>query len=158
NDDSPDRMDDEQPALLGRSSDNHRHRHKHAAGGMPELREAEGTRAARETTRRRLRVRYIKDGFRSSARLVTLTVALSSLASAGNKLAISPDNPIQLKNSTLQFVASINGERLDGPVKWSSSNPVVARISGASGEANAALLSPGTTTITAAHGGQSAST
>jgi hypothetical protein len=55
-------------------------------------------------------------------------------------------------------VASINGERLDGPVKWSSSNPVVARISGASGEANAALLSPGTTTITAAHGGQSAST
>jgi hypothetical protein len=80
------------------------------------------------------------------------------LCHASSKLTISPANPRQLSNSSLQFTASINGELVDGPVTWGSSNPAVATMAGASGAAQATLLSAGTTTITAAHGGQQAST
>jgi len=87
-----------------------------------------------------------------------IVLATSTLCSAATKLAIAPVNPIQLKNSSVQFTASINGEPVDGPVTWGSSNPAVATIAGTSGAAQATLLSAGTTTITAAHGGQQAST
>ena len=66
---------------------------------------------------------------------LTLLVLVASLCEASSKLAISPSNPQRLKNSSLQFTASINGETLDGPVKWSSSNPAVATINGSSSEA-----------------------
>jgi hypothetical protein len=88
--------------------------------------------------------------------LIILATASSSLAAS--KITISPSNPRQLSNSSLKFTASINGEPVDGPVTWGSSNPAVSTIAGTSGAAQATLLSAGTTTITAAHGGQQAST
>jgi hypothetical protein len=81
-----------------------------------------------------------------------------SLCFATTSLTILPSNPKQLSNSSLQFTATINGEIVDGPVSWTSSNRVVATITGTSGTATANLLSKGTTTITAMHGGQRAST
>ncbi len=93
-----------------------------------------------------------------TAWFVALLLALSSLGSAASRLTITPANPRQLSNSTLQFRALINGELVDGPVTWSSSNPVVATITARSGRAQATLLSAGTTTITAVHGEQRAST
>ena len=89
---------------------------------------------------------------------LALVFALPSLCSAASKLTIAPANPRQLSNSTLQFTAAINGEIVDGPVSWTSSNPAVATIDGRSGTALATLLSPGTTTISAVHGGQRAAT
>src|SRR5215472_14157889 len=75
-----------------------------------------------------------------------LVLALVSCASASSKLAVSPENPRQLKNSSVQFSVLSNGKVVKGPVRWSSSNPSVATIGG---EGSATLLSPGTTTITA---------
>src|SRR5262249_44651703 len=90
--------------------------------------------------------------------LWTMAIALTVQCLAASKLTISPSSPKQLSNSTLRFTASINGEMIDGPVTWGSSNPAVATIAGTSGPATATLLTAGTTTITAAHGGQQAST
>jgi hypothetical protein len=73
-------------------------------------------------------------------------------------MTVSPSNPKQLSNSTLQFTATVNGEPVDGPVKWTSSNTAAATISGTTCTATATLFSAGTTTITAVHGGQKAST
>src|SRR5262252_2560759 len=87
-----------------------------------------------------------------------IILLLVSFGAASSKLTISPSNPRQLKNSALQFTASINGEVVDGPVTWTSSNTAVATIAGTTGYANAALIGAGTTTITAMHGGQTAST
>ena len=95
---------------------------------------------------------------RNSARQVALLLMLAPLCAASSRLTISPSNPRQLSNSRLQFTASINGEPVDGPVTWNSSNPAVATITGRSGTAIARLLTAGTTTITAVHGGQRAST
>ena len=64
----------------------------------------------------------------------------------------------QPTDSSLQFRASINGRTSDGPVRWSSSNPDVATIAGTRGIAEATLISAGTSTITAVHGRQRAST
>jgi hypothetical protein len=75
-----------------------------------------------------------------------LVLALVPCATASSKLAVSPENPHQLKNSGVQFSALSNGKAVKGPVQWSSSNPSVATIDG---EGTATLLSPGTTTITA---------
>ncbi len=101
---------------------------------------------------------FVAKATRQVAPLGMLLLALSALCSAANRLTIAPANPRQLSNSTLQFRALINGELVDGPVTWSSSNPVVATITGRSGRALATLLTAGTTTITAVHGGQRAST
>src|SRR5215467_4049187 len=91
--------------------------------------------------------------------LLLLVLLLSAFAAAASsKLTISPSNPKQLKNSTLQFTALANGEVVDGPTKWTSSNQAVATIVGSTGTAIATLLSTGTTTITAVHGGQRAQT
>jgi hypothetical protein len=97
-------------------------------------------------------------GLYRNAALLGIALTATSACLAANKLTISPNSPRQLNNSTLQFTASINGELIDGPVTWTSSNPPVATIAGANGIANASLLGAGTTTITAVHGGQSAST
>src|SRR5258707_11425136 len=96
--------------------------------------------------------------FRNLSWWLAVVLALASLCTASSKLTISPSNPKQLSNSSLQFTASVNGEPADGPTKWTSSNPAVATITGTTGTANATLLSAGTTTITAMHGGQKAST
>jgi len=95
---------------------------------------------------------------RNSARQVVLFLILGALCAAANKLTISPGNPRQLRNSSLQFTTLVNGELVDGPVKWTSSNTGVATISGSSATGTATLLGAGTTTITATHGGQKAST
>jgi len=97
-------------------------------------------------------------GLYRNAALLGIALTATSACLAANKLTISPNSPRQLNNSTLQFTASINGELIDGPVTWTSSNPRVATIAGSNGIANASLLGAGTTTITAVHGGQSAST
>jgi Bacterial Ig-like domain (group 2) len=96
--------------------------------------------------------------FRKLIWLLAVVGSTASLGFANSKLTISPSNPKQLKNSSVRFSASINGKPVDGPVTWSSSNPAVATITGTSGAANATLLSAGTTTITAEHSGQTAST
>jgi hypothetical protein len=96
-----------------------------------------------------------------SLRLVLLLAILLTCALicfGTSRLTISPINPRQLSNSALQFTATVNGEIVDGPVSWTSSNPAVATITGSSGTATATLHSMGTTTITATHGGQRAST
>src|SRR5260370_12470545 len=98
--------------------------------------------------------RYVRAFAPSCLLAIILTTA--SLCAAANKLSISPSNPRQLSNSSLQFTAVVNGERVDGPVKWSSSNTAVATISASSGMGTATLLSSGTTPITAVHGGQKA--
>src|SRR5690349_10761712 len=96
--------------------------------------------------------------FRVGRIALVLLFTSASLCADSNKLTISPGNPKQLSRSSLQFTASVNGEPVDGPVKWSSSNTAVATISGTTGIARATLLSAGTTTITAVHGGQKTST
>ena len=73
-----------------------------------------------------------------------LVLLFSSLAVAASKMTISPSNPRLLSNSSLQFTALINGELIDGPVKWTSSNAAVATIAGTNGSATARLLSAGT--------------
>src|SRR5579859_2706524 len=90
--------------------------------------------------------------------LLAIVFTIAPLCVASSKLTISPSNPSQLSDSSLQFSALVNGEVVDGPVKWTSSNPAVATITGTTGTASATLLSAGTTTITAVHGGQTAST
>src|SRR5258708_20387135 len=96
--------------------------------------------------------------FRNPSWWLAMVLALAPLCTASNKLSISPSNPRQLSNSSLQFTALVNGEVVDGPTKWTSSNPAVATIAGTTGTATAMLFSAGTTTITAVHGGQKAST
>jgi len=93
----------------------------------------------------------------AAIRLCCLVVFLRPCAAA-NKFAVSPTNPRQLSHSMLQFSALINGEIVEGPVTWSSSNKAVATVSGKSGTATATLLAGGTTTIAAVHGRQKAST
>ena len=88
-------------------------------------------------------------------RALTAVLLMSSLCTAGATLTISPANPRQLSNSTVQFAAILNKKDVTGKVQWYSSNPAVATIA-AGGLAN--LLSSGTTTITAAHGSVQAST
>ncbi len=83
-------------------------------------------------------------------------VTLPSLSYAtGTKLTVSPSNPRQLSNSSLQFTAMLKNKDVTKLVKWRSSNPAVATI--ATGGL-ATLLSSGRTTITAAHGSTRAST
>ena len=82
-------------------------------------------------------------------------LALPSLCCAVSKLTISPANPRQLSNSSLQFTSTLNKNDVTGKVQWRSSNPAVATIA-AGGLAT--LLAPGTTTITAANGSVRAST
>ena len=94
----------------------------------------------------------------SASCVLAIIFMTASPCLAASKMTISPSNPRQLSNSTLQFTAAVNGETVDGPVKWSSSNPAVATIAGTTGSATATLLTAGTTTITAVHGGQNAST
>ena len=84
---------------------------------------------------------------------VLLLFAAPPFCSAG-PLKISPTNPRQLSNSTLQFTATLNKKDVS-KVQWCSSNPKVATI--ASGGL-ATLLNSGTTMITAAHGSVRAST
>jgi hypothetical protein len=96
--------------------------------------------------------------FRKPIGLWAIVLTTASLAVAASKLTISPSNPEQLSNSALQFNALVNGELIDGPVKWTSSNPAVATITGTTGTGSASLLSAGSTTITAVHGGQKVST
>jgi len=92
-----------------------------------------------------------------SCLFLLIVIFVPAMALAATKLAISPANPKQLKNSTFTFTATINGKVVD-TAKWSSSNPAIATISGRTGSATATLLNPGTTTITAVHGGQTATT
>jgi hypothetical protein len=84
-------------------------------------------------------------------------LTLPSFVSAASKLAISPHNPRQLNNSSLQFTASLNGRDLSNRVRWSSSNPAIAIIDS---NGKASLVSSGTTAITASlgAGSQQAST
>src|SRR5215472_2560669 len=98
-----------------------------------------------------------KSAVRRSAGIVLLAFMLPVLSVAESKLTISPSNPRQLNKSSSQFTALLNGKATRAPVHWSSSNPAVATIDGGG---NAALLSPGTTTITASlgAGSQQAST
>jgi len=95
---------------------------------------------------------------REAALVIFLVLRFAPLCSATSTLTLSPTNPRQLSNSALQFTASHNGKIVDGPVSWTSSNPAVATITGTSSTATANLLSMGTTTITATHGGQRGST
>lgn len=87
--------------------------------------------------------------------LIAVVLTMSSLCSASAKLTISPANPRQLSNSSLQFTATLNNKDVSAKVQWASSQPSVAIIN-KSGLAT--LLSSGTTTITAAHGSMQAST
>lgn len=63
-----------------------------------------------------------------------------------NKLAISPSNPKQLSNSSLQFTATFGKLDVTKLVNWTSSNATIATI--ATG-GKATLLTSGSTTITA---------
>ena len=92
----------------------------------------------------------------SASCVLAIIFMTASPCLAASKMTISPSNRKQLSNSTLQFTATVNGEMVAGPTKWTSSNTAVATIVGTTGIANAALLSAGTTTITAVHGGQTA--
>jgi len=96
--------------------------------------------------------------FRNPVLWLAMAFVLMPFCAASSKLTVSPSNPRQLRNSSLQFTALVNGELVDGPVKWTSSNTAVATISGSSGTGTAMLLSTGATTITAVHGAQKAST
>jgi hypothetical protein len=100
---------------------------------------------------------YIDDCLRLAARLVLAAWIMISSSSAADKLTISPSSPQQLSHSSLQFTAALSRRDMSDHVRWSSSNPAVARI-GRGGEAT--LLSPGTTVITArlGEGEQRAST
>src|SRR5215472_18226794 len=103
-------------------------------------------------------LQYYEPAVRRLSGLVLVAFMLPLLSVAESKLAISPTNPRQLSNSTLQFTALLNGKAAKAaPVQWSSSNPAVATIDGAG---NAALLNSGATTITASlgSGSQQAST
>jgi len=100
----------------------------------------------------------INGHLRGAALVIFLLLRFAPLCSATSTLTTSPTNPRQLSNSALQFTALHNGKIVHGPVSWTSSNPAVATITGTSGTATANLLSMGTTTITATHGGQRGST
>src|SRR5215467_6754038 len=66
-------------------------------------------------------------------------------ANAASVLSLSPHTPRGLKNSSVQFTATLNGKPAKAPLQWGSSNPAIAIVD-ANGKAM--LLSPGTTTIT----------
>jgi len=91
-------------------------------------------------------MRYIEQHRRATSWLAAFVIMLPSWCFAANKLSILPAYPKQLSNSSLQFTAALNNKDATHHVRWSSSNPAVARIS-SNGEAT--LLSPGTTTISA---------
>jgi len=99
----------------------------------------------------------IRNHWRQAACLAMLILRLSSSGWAEHKLAVSPINPTQLRNSSLHFTATLNRREVNDHVRWRSSNPAVATIDGAG---NAILISAGTTIITArvGEGEQRAST
>jgi len=86
---------------------------------------------------------------------VLAILALPSLSFAETRLVVSPSNPRQLSNSALQFTATLNRKDVTRKVQWRSSSSGVATIAPGG---LATLLAPGTTTITAVHGGVRAST
>jgi len=99
-------------------------------------------------------MRNIHDRWRQVLLLPIMFLMLTKPGSAAN-LIISPTNPRQLSNSSLQFRATLNRKDVSRKVQWRSSNASVATVA-AGGLAT--LLAPGTTTITAAHGSLRATT
>ena len=99
-------------------------------------------------------MRNINDRCRRDLLLAVVFLMLTVPGFAAN-LTVSPTNPRQLSNSTLQFTATLNKKDVSGKVQWRSSSQSVATIA-AGGLAT--LVGPGTTTITAAHGAVRAST
>jgi hypothetical protein len=91
---------------------------------------------------------------RRRIRLLLVVFALAPLAAASDKLTVSPANPRLLKNSLMQFTATLNGKDLTQVVRWTSSNPAVSAIDSSG---RAALLARGTATITATLGALKAS-
>jgi len=102
----------------------------------------------------------IREARMRTCRSLKLVFSLSLLYAApsfcfADGLMISPASPMQLRNSTLQFTATLNKKDVTGKVQWRSSNPTVASIT-AGGLAT--LLAPGTTSITAVRGSAQAAT
>jgi hypothetical protein len=94
---------------------------------------------------------------RAFSAIFCLLLLCAAYGMAADKLAITPDNARQLRNSQLRFTARLHGRDFIDRVRWSSSNPAVATIDR---DGQATLLSTGTTTIRArlGEGEQQAST
>lgn len=90
-------------------------------------------------------MRSVRNIFSPLTVIATVPLEMASLCSAAT-ITLSPINPRQLSNSSLQFTAKVNGKDITKLMQWSSSNPAVATIDK---NGTASLLSAGTSTITA---------